>query len=175
MSEKPFTLAADEKATQVMIGTRDTLLWGNLVTKQQVRMSIYMNTLAEDFVPLRETKALFLAPAQQMAPIERPAVHVKQEEVLLFFAMVDSEPLPDETETRRYAPIEAFIGSYRIEGKLLKSPVATIENMLLVSKSTYLPIYQATVRHVAKPWLGTFTSPRVHVRQDQMILVEPPE
>ncbi len=67
MSEKQYTLAPDEKATQVMVGTADTLFWGALVTKEQVRLSSFLTTLAEDFVPFHNVKILFLAPAQQMA------------------------------------------------------------------------------------------------------------
>jgi hypothetical protein len=33
MSARSYTLAADEKATQVIIGTTDTLIWGDLITR----------------------------------------------------------------------------------------------------------------------------------------------
>ena len=170
--KQSYTLAPDEKATQVMIGTTDTLMWGDLVTKQAVRMSAYLNTLAEDYVPLRDAKILFLAPKEQMSPVERSLVHVRQEEILLFFVMHDEEPLPEETQTRRYEPVEAIVSSFQIEGTILKAPISNLQNMLLVSKATYLPIYSATVRHVAKSWLGTFSSNFVQVRCQRMILIE---
>ena len=103
--KQSYTLAPDEKATRVMIGTAETLMWGDLVTKQAVRVNMYLNTLAEDYVPLRDAKILFLAPNEQMAPIERASVHVRQEEILVFFVMHDEEPLPEETQTRRYEPV----------------------------------------------------------------------
>jgi hypothetical protein len=165
-------LAPDEKATQVMIGTADTLMWGDLVTKQAVRMSAYLNTTADDYVPLRDAKILFLAPREQTAPIERSSVHIRQDEILLFFVMHDEEPLPEETQTRRYEPIEAIIGAFQMEGSILKAPISNIQNLLLVSKAVYMPIYSATVHHVAKPWLGTFSSNFVQVRCERMILTE---
>ena len=170
--KQSYTLAPDEKATQVMIGTAETLMWGALVTKQAVRVNTYLNTLAEDYVPLRDTKILFLAPNEQMAPIERASVHVRQEEILVFFVMHDEEPLPEETHTRRYEPVEAIIGSFQIEGALLKAPISNVQNMLLVSKATYLPIYRATIRHVAKSWLGTISGNVVQVRCARMIMSE---
>lgn len=172
MNQASYALSPEEKASQVMVGTPDMLLWGDLITKQQVRMSIYLNTLAEDFIPLHRVKLLFLAPTQQVAPVEKPTLFVKQEEILLFLAMHDTEPLPDETETRKYEPIEVFAGSYQIEGNLLKSPFSTLENMLMVSRAPYLPIYEATVRHVAKPWLGTFPATLVQVRRDRLLVGE---
>lgn len=168
--KQSHTLAPDEKATQVMIGTADTLMWGDLVTKEAVRMSAYLNTLAEDYVQLRDARILFLAPKEQMAPIERSSVHIRQEEILIFFLMHDEEPLPEETPTRRYEPVEAIIGSFQMEGAILKAPISNLQNMLLVSKATYMPIHSATVRHVAKSWLGTFSSNFVQVRCERMIL-----
>ena len=169
--KQPYIPAPDEKAVQVMIGTADALMWGDLVTKQQVRMSAYLNTLAEEYISLFNAKVLFLAPQEHAPPIERSSVHIRQEEVLVFFVVHDDEPLPEETQTRKYEHVEAVIGAYQIEGELLKAPVSTVQNMLLVSKACYMPIYSATVRHVAKSWLGTFSSSLVHVRCERMIIM----
>jgi hypothetical protein len=170
MNGTSYPMRPDEKVSQVMVGTDHALIWGDLVTRESVRLSVFLNTLAEDFVPLHDVKILFLAPAQQVAPKERASLHVKLEEITLFFVMDDPEPLPEETETQRYEPMEVIGGSYHVDGKILKSPVATLENMLLVSRSSYMPVYDATIRHVAKPWLGTFSSSRVQVRRDKMMI-----
>ena len=168
MGEKTYTLEPGEKATQVMIGTADMLVWGDLVTKEHARMAAFLTTLAEDFVPLRDAKILFLAPTQQVAPVDRQVVYVKLEEILFFYSMSDPVPLPEESEVRRFEPIEVIAGSFQIEGTLLKSPISSLQNMLLVSKDAYIPVYQATVRHVAKPWLGGFASSVVQVRRERM-------
>jgi hypothetical protein len=168
MNEKSYTLASDEKATQVMIGTSDMLLWGDLVTKEQVHVSAFLNTLAEDFVPLREVKILFLASSEKTVPVDRPTIHLRLEEILLFFSMSDSTPLPEESEVRRYEPVEVIVGSFQVEGTLLKSPMAKLQNLLLVSKEMYTTIYEATIRHVGKPWLGTFSASMALVRRDRM-------
>ena len=165
---KSYTLASDEKANQVMVGTQDTLIWGDLITKKPVRLDVYLNTMAEEFVHLHDVRILFLAPEQRMPPVERRELMVKQEEILTFFAMDDPDPLPEETNTRHYVPVEMFVGSYQIEGKIIKAPVSTLQNMLLVTRSVYLPIYEATVRHMAKPWLGSFSSKVVQVRRERM-------
>ena len=174
MSESSYTLGQEEKATQVMIGTPDTLIWGDLVTKEQVRMSIYLNTLAEEFVTVHDAKLLFLCCTERNTPEVRQSVHVRQEEIQVFYVMADREPLPEETETRRYEPAELISGAYQVEGKLLKSPYATLQNTLLLSKSTYLPVYEATLRHLGKPWLGFFSSSLIQVRQDRLIVTSGP-
>jgi hypothetical protein len=170
MSPKSYTLDPSEKATQVMIGTADLLLWGDLVTKAHVTVVGFLNTLAEDFVPVRDARVLLLAPAQQAAPLERSVVYVKLEEILLFFSMGEQAELPEESEVRRYEPIEAVVGPFQVEGEILKSPIATLQNLLLVSKEAYMPFYKATIRHVAKPWLGTFSASMVQLRHDRLII-----
>ncbi|MGD8474225.1 MAG: hypothetical protein PVH59_08870 [Anaerolineae bacterium] len=173
VTKQSYTLAQDEKAVQVMIGTADALIWGDLVTKEQVRMSAYLNTLAEEYISLFDAKLLFLAPQEQTPPIERSSVHIRQQAILVFFVLHDEEPLPEETQTRQYEPIEGLVGSYQVEGNLLKPPISSVQNTLMVSKAAYMPIYNATVRHVAKPWLGSFSSHLIHIRCERMILNMP--
>jgi hypothetical protein len=170
MSNKPYELGSDEKATQVMIGTHDMLLWGDLVTKEQARIGAFLSTLAEDFVPLHDAKILFLAPVQQAPPLQRPIAYVKLEEILLFYAMAEDVPLPEESEVRRFEPVEVIVGPFRIEAQILKSPIATMQNLLLVTKDDYMPFYRATIRHVAKPWLGAFSTSMVQLRRHRLTL-----
>lgn len=168
MSEKSYTLEAGEKATQIMIGTADLLVWGDLITKEHISVTAYLMTIAEDFVPLRDAKILFLAPTRQVAPIARRVIYIKREEILLFYSMSDPVPLPEETEVRRFEPLEVLVGPYQVQGDMLKSPIADLETVLLVSKDDYMPIYSATIRHVGKPWLGSFTTSMVQVRRPRM-------
>jgi hypothetical protein len=168
-----YAPAPDEKTTQVMVGTSSALIWGELVTKEQAKISAFLNTLAEDFVPLHNARILLLAPTQQASPLERSMLFVKLEEILLFLPMKNDEPLPEETHVRRYEPVEAVIGSFQIEGTVVKSPVASMHNMLLVSRDPYLTMYNVKVRHVAKPWLGTFSGDFVQLRRDQLLLAIP--
>ncbi len=170
MTAKTYTLEPGQKATQVMIGTSDMLIWGDLITRQQTRISAFLNTLAEDFVPVSDAKVLFLAPVQQAAPVLKSRMHIKLEEILFFYGMNESEPLPEQSETRRLEPIEVFVASYRIEGLILKSPIADLHTMLLVAKEAYTPVYQATIRHVAKPWLGAFNTDLIQIRLDRMTM-----
>ena len=170
MDKKTYTLEPGEKATQVMIGCADMLIWGDLLTREQARINAFVNTLAEDFVPLHDSKILFLAPAQQVPPVQRSRAHIKLEEILFFYSMGEPEPLPEESETRRFELMEILLASYQIEGSILKAPIADLHTMLLVAKETYMPIYRATIRHVAKPWLGTLSAAMVQVRLGRMTL-----
>lgn len=170
MSPKSYTLKSDEKAVQVMLGTSDILIWGDLVVKEHVRIGAFLTTLAEAFVPIHDAKILFLAPTQQMAPVERRVAYVKLEEILFFYSMSEDIPVPEETEVRRLEPIEMLIGGFQIGGMILKSPITTIQNLLLVTKDAYFPLHTATIRQVAKPWLGTFSSSTVQVRRDRLTL-----
>jgi hypothetical protein len=167
---KSYALEPGEKASQVMVGTANTLMWGDLVTREQVSITVFLNTLAEDFVALHDVKILFLAPTQQVPPVERSRVHIKLEEILILFDMSGGEAVPEESQMRRYTAVEAIVGSFHLEGSILKSPLANLHTMLLVSKDPYFELCQASVRHVAKPWLGTMSATLAHVRRDGLIM-----
>jgi hypothetical protein len=153
-----------------MIGTSDLLIWGDLVTKEQIRVDAFLITLAEAFVPLYDAKVLPLAPVEQKAPLDSKVVYIKLEEILVFYPMTDQQPLPEETEVRRFEPVEAIVGSFQIEGAVLKSPIAELQNLLLVGKESYMTLYKAKIRHLAKPWLRTFSSNAVQVRRDRLLI-----
>jgi hypothetical protein len=172
MSQKSYTLESDQKATPVIIGTADALIWGDLITKAHVNIGAFLNTLAEDFVPVHDVRILFLAPKEQVPPLERPLLFVKLEEILLFFSPAEVDPLPEESETRRYEAVEILVGSFLVECQILKSPIATMQNLLLVSKDNYMDFYRGTIRHVAKPWLGSFASNRIQIRRDHLFLAQ---
>jgi hypothetical protein len=82
------------------------------------------------------------------------------------------DPLPEESETRRYEAVEILVGSFLVECQILKSPIATMQNLLLVSKDNYMDFYRGTIRHVAKPWLGSFASNRIQIRRDHLFLAQ---
>ena len=65
-----------------------------------------------------------------------------------------------------------IMGSFQIEGSILKAPISNVQNMLRVSKASFVPIFRATIRLVAKSWLGTFSGNVVLVRCTRMILAE---
>ena len=173
VSEKPYVLGADEKAVQVMVGTSDMLVWGDLVLKKQVQVAAFLVTLAEDFLPLHDVQLLFLASGEGTSPNRYERAFVKLEEILVFLPISETVPAPEESEVRHQVPAEMLAGPYRVTGKMLKSPVASLQNVLLVMRDAYLPLYEARVHHVAKPWLSAVSGSMVQVRRDRLTLVTP--
>jgi hypothetical protein len=170
MSSKSYTLQADQKASQVILGTADTLIWGDLILKAHLNASAFLNTLAEDFVPIHDARILFLTPTEQVPPVERPVLYVRLDEILLLFSPAEVDAPPEESETLHYEPVEIVVGSFLVEGMFMKSPQADLHNLLLVSNVPYMDFYRATIRHVAKLWLGTFSANRVQIRRDRLSL-----
>ncbi len=170
MRSKPYTLQADQKAIQIIMGTADTLIWGDLILKAHLNVAAFLNTLAEDFVPVHDARILFLAPKDQVPPVERPLVFVRLDEILLLFSPEEADAPPEESETLHHEPVEIVIGSFLVEGTLVKPPLAALHNLLLVTKGPYMDFYRATIRHVAKPWLGTFSANRLQIRRDRLCL-----
>lgn len=170
MSAKPYTLESDQKAVQIVLGTAENLMWGDLLLKEHLSLGSYLKMLAEEFVPIYDVRILFLASREQVPPVEQPLLYVRLNEILFLFSPADDDAPPEESETRRYEPVEVVIGSFMVEAMLLKSPLAAMLNLLLVTKAPYMDFYGATIRHVAKPWLGPFSTKHVQIRRDRLFL-----
>jgi hypothetical protein len=170
MSARPYTLESDQKAVQVVLGTVDAVIWGDLHLKAHLNLGSYLKMLAEEFVPVYDVQIQFLTSKEQTPPVGRPLLYVRLDEVLFLFSPTDSDAPPAETEMRRYEPVEVVIGSFMVEAMLLKSPLAAMLNLLLVTKAPYMDFYGATIRHMTKPWLGTFSTNYVQIRRDRLFL-----
>jgi hypothetical protein len=170
VSDKSYDIQPDERSTPVVVCTPRFMVWGDLVTKQAVRVENYLNILAEDFVPVWDAKALYLAGGQDTEPLQRLVIHIKREEILAFFSPHEQEPPPQETELRRYEPVSLLVGDFQIDAEMLKSPMTEISALLTVAKDPFLSFYRATVRCLSHPWLGAFQPPMVQVQRGRMLM-----
>jgi hypothetical protein len=146
------------------------MIWGDLVTKQAVRVANFLNVLAEDFVPIWKAKLLYLQGGRNTEPLQRLVVYVKLQEILVFFATQELEALPEETNLRRYEPVSLVVGDFQIDAEMLKSPMSEMSALLMVAKDPFMPFYRASVSCLSHPWLGTFQTSMVQVQRERMLL-----
>jgi hypothetical protein len=58
---KNYTLEADEKATPVMVYTPKHLVWGEVVTKEVIRLSTWLRTqAAPQYICLHESQMMYV-------------------------------------------------------------------------------------------------------------------
>ena len=160
-------LAPDEKIATVMVYTQNMLARGDVVTKESVRVSIWLRTqgvpnyihvfkpqvimfgstppksfaLGEIFIPTPQVIGFHLAP-----PTQDPADY-------------------DATESNRMMqPIELLLGSFIMKAKIRISTQTDISTSLDVMRVAWVSVYEADI---SNPYLPQFS---MHV---PMLLVNP--
>jgi hypothetical protein len=160
-------LAADEKTAMVMLYTHNMLVRGEVVTKESLRVSIWLRTQGvPNYIHLIKPQVILFGgtPPKSLAYSE---IFVPTAEVLGFhLAPPESDPIDyDQTELNRMMqPMDVMIGSFLLKAKIRISTQTDVATSLDVSRASWLSIYDADI---SNPYLPQFN---VHV---PMLLVNP--
>ncbi len=169
MSEPSYTLAADEKATPIMLYTPTALLWGQIVTKELVRVNTFLRTLAPDYVSLYDARVLPLRAGGPEHAVSVSEIHVRTSYLLAMHLLPPaSEPMdydPNETN-RKMEPVTAFVGPYRLDGLLRISTVTSLAKHIEITTETFVSIYEAAVSLPGMPGWGTIRADLALIRRD---------
>jgi hypothetical protein len=169
MSEKSYTLGGDEKATPVMVYSMTSLAWGEVITKEQVRVNTYLRTLNPDYVSLYEARILPMgfAPNQAIAFSE---LHIRTPKVIAFHLLPNAveEPMDfDPTEAnRKMEPVTVLVGPFRFDASIRISNLLDLAKYVEITKDLFVSLYDAAVTCPSMPKLGTVRTPLVLVRRD---------
>jgi len=163
-----YHLALDEKATSVMVYARNKLIHGDLVTKETMRVSIWLRTTG---VPnylhfLRANILLFSgSPAKSLSydeyffPIERI--------IGFHLAPPAADPLDYDPEeaNRSMVPVQLLLGGFVVKGSVRISTQTDFATSIEMMHMTWLSVYDAEITNPFLPQM-----PAIHV---PMLLVSP--
>lgn len=161
------TLAPDEKMTQVMVYTQNSVVRGEVVTKENVRVSIWLRTdAAPHFFHLQNAHMLFFGggPARSVSYSE---IYVPSATVIGFHILPPTqEPLDyDQDEKNRAMDIvSAGVGTFIFKGKIRFSAQSGLSSSLEMIHS-WMSMYEV---EIANPSL-----PQMPVMRVPMLLVNP--
>ena len=161
-------LAADEKATLVIIYTMNMLVRGEIVTKERMRVGIWPRSqgvpnLVHIFKP---NILLFGGGAPKSFSMEE--LFVPTTSMIGFhMALPSDEPLDyDERELNRsLEPLSLLLGTFKVKGKIRISSAASLATSLEVLYNGWLSIYDAEITNLFLPQMPTL--------QTQLLLVHP--
>lgn len=160
-------LAPDEKTALVMLYTRNMLVRGEIVVKENVRVSIWLRTQGvPNFIHIQNPNVILFegTPPKSYA---YPQIFVPTAEVIAFHLVPPAQdPLDyDNSEINRMMqPVNMLVGSFMLKGKLRISTQTDLATYLDVSRSAWMSVYEADV---SNPYLPQFS---LHV---PMLLVSP--
>ena len=163
-----YTLAPDEKTTQVVVYARSRLIQGDLVTKENVRVSIWprMQDLP-NYIHLLNAK-IFLFSGSSSKSLAYNEYFFPTERIIGFHLTPPaSDPLDYDPEAsdRTLVDIHLVMGEFLLWGKIRISTRADFATSLEVLHSTWLSVYEA---EITNPFLS-----QIPVIQVPMLLVNP--
>ncbi len=171
--EKLYTLGEDDKATPVMIYTDNSLMVGEVVTKEIIRVSTWMRTpMVPQYIAIYSAQIIDLSSggspkSQSFGEIFLPSHRV----VAFHMRPPESDPLdydPDEP-MRRMEPVTALIGAFRFDGFVRMSTQTDLESYLDVIKESFTSIYDIKVTCPNIPSFKPFQIPFALLRRDRVI------
>jgi hypothetical protein len=160
-------LASDEKTSAVMVYTQNMLVRGEVITKESMRVSIWLRTQGvPNYVHVHKSQVIMFGavPPKTLALEE---IFVPTAQVIGFHLVPPAQdPLDfDTTELNRaMQPVELLLGSFIMRGKIRISTQTDIQTSLDVMHMAWISVYEADVMN---PYLPQFT---MHI---PMLLVSP--
>ena len=143
-----YTLASDEKATTVMVYTQNSLIRGDLITKQNARINIWLRMHGQVYyVHIQRPQVLVLGGALTKSAVYEELYFPISQIVGFHPAASDDEPLdydPDEPD-RALKDVNVLLGSFAVKGKLRISTHADFATSIEMAHAGWLSIYDADV------------------------------
>lgn len=164
----PTGIAADEKLTPVMVYTDTLLARGQVVTKESVRVNIWLRTQgAPEYVHLKNAQVLTHTGPGPLQPISYTDFYIPTAQIVGFHTMPPvNEPLDyDETEkNRKMEPVSILIGNFRVTAHMRMSAQLSVGTNLEVSRILFLSVYDAEITNPYIQGMGAVKTPLMLVR-----------
>lgn len=151
-------LAPDEKIAMVMVYTDNMLARGEMIAKENARVSIWLRTQGvPNYIHLYHPQVISLAGAapktSAFSEIFIPTVQV----AAFHLAPPAQDPLDYEADesNRMMQPLDIMIGSFFIKGQIRVSPQIDMDTSLDVMHASWMSIYEA---EISNPYLPQFNA-----------------
>jgi hypothetical protein len=166
-----YNLPPDEKTTPVIVYSRTKLIHGNLVTKKEVRVNIWLRMREmKGIIHLLDTEVLlFGGPVPKS--IKYNEYFFPVERIIGFhLAPSASEPLDyiAVEGNRSMLDVELIMGVFIIKGKALISTQSDFTAMIERTENSWFSVYDATIGNPLVPQMPALQTPMLLVNTGQV-------
>jgi hypothetical protein len=170
---RSFTLDEGEKVTSVMIYNNQVMAWGEVVTKEAIRVSTWMRTpMIPQYITLHEAQVLTMSGGTPAKPQSFRSLYLPSSQVIAFHIMPPArDPLdyePNEPH-RKMEPATALIGSFRFDGLLRMSTQTDLGRYLDVTKEAFTAFYEVEITNLNIAAMGVIRTSYVLLRRDHVM------
>ena len=176
MTEAPnkdiFALAEDDKTTPIMIYTANSLIKGNVISKQPIRITTWLRTpMAPDYFHLLNANVLLMSGPASMRSLSFKQCFISIPQVIAYHLIPPEEdPLDyDETEpNRKMEPASVLVGTFLFKGHIRMSEQTDLKTYLDVAHEAYFSLYDSEVSNPGMPNMGSLRVPLIILRSDSV-------
>lgn len=166
-----YVLRPDEKTTPVMLYTRDALVRGDAVSKENVqRVNIWLRSDgAPKYMHILKPQVIVFG-GTPVKPLSFSEIFFPTSRLIAFHTLPPTdEPLDyDANEANRVMQdVQALVGTFVVKGRIRISAQTELATSLEVARVAWMSIYEA---EIANPYLAQMPPLRV-----PMLLVKPEE
>ena len=151
------TLGSDDKTTPVMLYTASGMVRAELISKENVRVNIWLRTdNAPRYLHLIKAQVVLVG-GNALKTFSYSDAFISAETVLAYHLLPpSSEPLDyDETEAnRRMQPATALLNSFLFKGELRISTHSDLGTTIEVTRSSWLSFYNVDISNSFLPQLA---------------------
>jgi hypothetical protein len=170
-SQEPKT----SKEMPVLIYIRQSLIWGKVVAKPAIRVSIWLNT---DMVPLYlsvvDAKIILLGGSVTPKSLTAPSLSVHAQQINAYHLLPPADEAPyfdPEEPNRKMEPVSILMGNMRFDGNIRMSAQTDLDSFLNVSKSDFLELFDVNASFPLTPSMGRIQTPFMLFRQSEAIIM----
>jgi hypothetical protein len=170
---KPYTLGIAEKATPVMVYTINMLARGEVVTKEQMRVSTWLRTQgAPDFVGIYNAHVLTFG-STGIHQASYTEFFVSTSQIMAYHLVPPAKDPPDydlSEPNRKMEPTTLLIGSFRFNGNLRMATQSKLQRYLEVARESFFSLYDVEITNPGLPSGSALKVPIVLARLTTAIL-----
>lgn len=167
-TQSNLTVSPGEKIVPVMVYTDTSVVWGELVVRDIVRVSTWLRTnTAPDAFAIYNARVMGLSAAQPKA-VTFTEMHVMAPYINAYhilppvFDPVDYDPTEPN---RKMEPVTAVVGAFRMDGHMRMATSADLRHYLEFTRETFTPLYDVEIRNMLQPALAPMKVAFVLLRQ----------
>jgi hypothetical protein len=168
-------LSADEKSTLVMVYTHNSLVRGEVVTRQGVRISTWLRTQGvPEYIHLFKPSVLYFG-GSGIKTLSYAEMYLPVSTVIAFHMAPPAADPPDyaaEEPNRVMVPLTALPGAFSFKGHLRISSLASLNTSIELAHSAWLSIYDVEVSNPSMPQMQTLHVPMILINPKQVSLAK---
>ena len=166
-------LSPEEKSTMVMVYTQNLLAHGGLVTKQGVRVSIWLRTQGvTEYIHLFKPSVIHFGSGGHKT-LNYSEIYIPASTVIAFHMAPPASDPPDyaaDELNRIMVPVTALVGAFQFKGNLRISSMSDLATSIEQAHIGWLSIYNVVVSNNFMPQMQPIQVPMILMNPKQVNL-----